>query len=129
MKKILLLATFIALLTACDKGKSQTHYSYSSDDGEFPKRELKIKNAANDIEIEMKGAATFNKELTTITSIKQGGYIKYRNADTTLNAKQESNLVIAIECKGKTISNTSYTGKEIIAEAAREVKKLQDKKN
>ncbi len=128
MKAILTCLTLLAVLASCDSNDSTTKYSYSfNDDGEI-KREMIAKNAQNDVEIEMEGTASFNAEGTVITGLTKNGHINYRNKDIKLMAIHTANgVTVDIKKNGRTISLTSDTGKEIMAEAIRDIKKLQDK--
>lgn len=128
MKAIITCLVLLAVLASCDSNDSRIKYSYSfNDDGDI-KREMITKNAQNDIEIEMEGNASFNADGTAITGLTKNGRINYRNKDITLTAAQtKNNISIAITKNGRTISETSDTGKEITAEAIRDIKKLQDK--
>ncbi|MHA3788084.1 hypothetical protein ACX0HA_07730 [Flavobacterium hauense] len=127
MKTILAIVTVI-LFVSCNSNDSNIKYSYSyNSEGEI-KREMVLKNALNDIEIQMEGNATFNTEGTTITTLTPGGSINYRNKKTEVRVTPAKNgVTVLIEENGNILSNTSDTGKEIITEVIRNVKKLQQK--
>lgn len=128
MKTIIVAALLFAALVSCESNDSNIKYSYSyNSDGEI-KREMVVKNSLNDIEIEMEGNAAFNHDGTEITSLTPGGYINYRNKNTEVSITPSKGAVkIIIEENGRKISYTSDTGKEIITEAIRNIKKLQQK--
>lgn len=87
-----------------------------------------VKNSLNDIEIEMEGNAQFNPQGTEITALTPGGYINYRNKNTEVKVTPSKDAVtIVIEQNGRKISKTSDTGKEILTEAIRNIKKLLQK--
>lgn len=126
--KTILTVLAILLLVSCDSNDSNVKYSYSfNSDGEI-KREMTVKNKLNDIEIEMEGNASFDKNDSTITAITPGGIINYRNKKAELKAITSKNgLTVTIEENGIKVSNTSDRGKEIQTEAIRYIKNLQKK--
>lgn len=128
MKTIIPILLLFAALASCNSNDSNIKYSYSyNSDGEI-KREMVLKNSLNDIEIEMEGNAAFNQDATEITSLTTGGYINYRNKNIEVKATPTKDAVaITIEENGRKVSTTSDTGKEIVTEAIRNIKKLQQK--
>lgn len=128
MKNIVAILVMVVLLASCDSNDNQIKYSYSFDsDGEI-KREMSAKNATTDIEVEMVGSATFSPDNTMITGLTPGGYINYRNENRELTVEPgKDGVKVTIEENGRAVSKVSDTGKEIIAEAIRHIKKLQDK--
>ena len=128
MKTILSLLSLFILLISCDSNDSETKYSYSfNNDGEIT-REMYVKNASHEIEIEMRGTASFNAGRTEIIGLTPEGNINYRNKDTELTAvPHKDGVKLRIEENGREISATSDTGKDIIKEAIRHIKKLQEK--
>lgn len=128
MKNIIATLILFVLLVSCNSNDSNIKYSYSfNSDGEI-KREMSAKNATTDMEIEMEGTAGFNAEGTLITGLTPGGSINYRNKKTELTVvPYKDSVKLTIEENGREISATSDTGKEVIAEAIRQIKKLQKK--
>lgn len=128
MKNTIAALAMLAVLASCNSNDSNIKYSYSyNSEGEI-KREMVIKNTTTDIEIEMEGNATFNPQGTLIIALTPGGTINYRNKNTVLKGiPSKDGVTITIEENGNKVSNTSDTGKEIIEEAIRNIKKLQQK--
>lgn len=129
MKNIILTLLLLIGLASCNSEDSKLKYSYSVNSDGMIRREMKVKNPVSDIEIEMEGEATFNTDKTAITGITKDGYIKYRDRKKELEITNENGkAVVSLQENGQTISVTSDTGKELIADAARQVNKLQNKK-
>lgn len=129
MKNIILTLLLLIGLVSCNSEDSKLKYSYSVNSDGMIRREMKVKNPVSDVEIEMEGEATFNTDKTAITGITKGGYIKYRDRKKELEITNENGkAVVSLQENGQTISVTSDTGKELIADAARQVNKLQNKK-
>lgn len=128
MKKVIAILCLLIVFAACNSNDSNIKYSYSyNSEGEI-KREMVVKNSLNDIEIEMEGNATFNSDGTEITGLTPKGFINYRNKKTEVKVIPSKEAVtITIEENGRPLSNTSDTGKELITEAIRNIKKLQQK--
>jgi hypothetical protein len=128
MKNIILAVFLILVLVSCNSNDSHIKYSYSfTKEGDI-KREMITKNATSDIEIKMEGTASFTADGTNFKGLTKGGFIEYRNKETELKVSYKNNgLAITIEQNGRKISNTSDTVKEIIAEAIRDIKKVQEK--
>jgi hypothetical protein len=128
MKKIIVALVMMASIVSCNSSDSKVKYSYSYNNDGKVKREMIQKNSQSDIEINMEGNATFSANETTITALSEKGFINYRNKDIKLNAvNDKKKVIITIKKNGTKISNTSDTGKEILTEAIREIKKLQGK--
>lgn len=129
MRTLLSAIVLLALLVSCNGADSETKYKYSVNGSGSLKREMRIKNSMNDIEIKMEGNASFNREGNEIKALTDEGYIKYRNKEVTLEAEVSENnkVMVTIEKNGSRITNTSDTGKEITAEAIRHIKSLQSK--
>lgn len=128
MKNIILILLLLTGLVSCNSEDSKVKYSFSVSGDGMIKREMKIKNPVSDIEIEMEGEATFTADKTEITGITKGGYIKYRDRKKELEVTNDDNkTVVNMQINGQPISATSDTGKELIADAARQVNKLQNK--
>ena len=128
MKKIIVALVMMASIVSCNSSDSKVKYSYSYNNDGKVKREMIQKNSQSDIEINMEGNATFSANKTTITALSEKGFINYRNKDIKLSAvNDKKRVIITIEKNGTKISNTSDTGKEILTEAIREIKKLQEK--
>ncbi|MNK16462.1 hypothetical protein D3C87_346280 [compost metagenome] len=129
MKNIILTLLLLIGLVSCNSEDSKLKYSYSVNSDGMIRREMKVKNPVSDIEIEMEGEATFNTDKTAITGITKDGYIKYRDRKKELEIINENGkAVVSLQENGQSISVTSDTGKELIADAARQVNKLQNKK-
>ncbi|RDI11197.1 hypothetical protein [Flavobacterium sp. AG291] len=128
MKTITTTLLVLLMIVSCNSNDSNVKYSYSYNSDGVIKREMTVKNNKNDIDIEMKGNATFNDDETAITQLTPGGSINYRNKDTKLTAaSSKEGIKISIEKNNSKISATSDTGKEIIKEAITHIKKLQQK--
>lgn len=128
MKNLIAALAMLAVLASCNSNDSNIKYSYSYNSEGGIKREMVIKNTVTDIEIEIEGNATFNPDGTLITGLTPGGSISYRNKNTVLKGvPAKDGVTITIEENGNKVSNTSDTGKEIIEEAIRNLKKLQQK--
>jgi len=129
MKNIILTLLLLIGLVSCNSEDSKLKYSYSVNSDSMIRREMKVKNPVSDIEIEMEGEATFNFDKTAITGITKDGYIKYRDRKKELEITNENGkAVVSLQENEQSISVTSDTGKELIADAARQVNKLQNKK-
>lgn len=129
MRALFSAIVLFALLISCNGTDSETKYKYSVNGDGRLKREMRIKNSLNDIEIKMEGNASFNTEGNAITALSDEGYIQYRNKEVTLAASvsEDNKVIIAIEKNGNKITNSSDTGKEITTEAIRHIKSLQSK--
>lgn len=129
MKKLTMLFA-AALLAACNGRTNESRYTYSVTDEGLAKREMTLQSPFTDVELEMAGNASFNTEQTVITGLTKGGYIKYRNEDITLTAKEtDGRVAITMQANGKKITASSDTGKETIKEAIKHIKMLQKKVN
>ena len=132
MKNIFIALLVTASLVSCNTSGSESKYPYTythtvNSNGSV-KRILVVKNPFNDIEVEMEGTAAFNDDGTAITSLSPDGYIKYRNKDSKLSiTAYNGKIIMTVENNGKKIPLTSDTGKEVIADAVKQVKKLQEK--
>ncbi len=128
MKNIILAVLLTIALASCNSNDSHVKYSYSfTKEGDI-KREMITKNATSDIEIKMEGTASFTSDGTSLTGLTKGGYIQYRNKETQMKVtSDEKGFTVTIQQNDRKISNTSDTGKEVIAEAIRYIKKLQEK--
>lgn len=129
MKKLLSAIALLAFLLSCNSADSEIKYKYSTNGNGVLKREMRIKNSLNDIEIKMEGTASFNTEGDMITALSDEGYIQYKNKEVTLAASvsEDNKVTVAIEKNGNKITNSSDTGKEITTEAIRHIKSLQSK--
>lgn len=128
MKKILLTLLVLLSLVSCNTEDSKIKYSYSVNSEGMVRREMAIKNPSTDTQIEMEGDASFSADGTSITGITTGGFINYRDKEKELKlTNKDGNVTINTTINGRKISLTSDTGKEIMADAARQVKKLQNK--
>lgn len=129
MKKISIIATLCVLLFSCSNSNdSNTKYSYSVNHNGEVHREMVLKNKLSDIEIKMEGNAVFDKNDSVISSITADGKIDYRNGNIKVKMEPSKNgVTLKIEENGNKISPTSDTGKEIMTEAIRHIKKLQHK--
>lgn len=126
MKKIIVTLLLMAGIVSCNTVDSKIKYSYSVNDEGMVRREMAAKNTLTDTEIEMEGNASFSADGTTITGITSGGFINFRDKKKELKIiNTEGSIVTHINISDRKISLTSDTGKEIMADAARQVKKLQ----
>lgn len=128
MKKIIVTLLLFAGLVSCNTEDSKIKYSYTVNNEGMVRREMTAKNAMTDTEIEMEGDASFSSDGSTITNITTGGFINYRDKEKELKIiNKDGKITTTININNRTISLTSDTGKEIMADAARQVKKLQNK--
>jgi hypothetical protein len=126
MKKIIVTLLLMAGIISCNTVDSKIKYSYSVNDEGMVRREMAAKNTLTDTEIEMEGNASFSADGTTITGITPGGFINFRDKKKELKIiNTEGSIATHINISDRKISLTSDTGKEIMADAARQVKKLQ----
>ena len=109
MKKariVLLALTLGVLFTACHFGRRHTTIVENTDN--------------NYIKIEYAGDVRFNSDGTSINSISPGGYIKYRNNDKKLEAKNNGMGGISYELSdGDQKLNLDENGRKFIAEAVK----------
>lgn len=128
MKNIIYTLLAVITLASCNTERKMSRYSYTVQDNGIIEREMKIDNRFTDIEIKMKGTATFDAEGTTITALSPGGYVEYKNDRSEMKAiKNGSTVNISIYKKGRQLSLSSEEGKQILTEAIKQVKNLQDK--
>lgn len=129
MKKIIITLLLITVLISCNTEDSKIKYSYSVNDEGMVRREMIAKNTLTDTEIEMEGNASFSADGTAITGITAGGFINYRDKEKELKIINNNGgtIVTTININDRKISLTSDTGREIMADAARQVKKLQNR--
>lgn len=129
MKKIIITLLLITVLISCNTEDSKIKYSYSVNDKGMVRREMIAKNTLTDTEIEMEGNASFSADGTAINGITAGGFINYRDKEKELKIinNNKGTIATSISINDRKISLTSDTGKEIMADAARQVKKLQNR--
>lgn len=129
MKKIIITLLLITVLVSCNTEDSKIKYSYSVNDEGMVRREMIAKNTLTDTEIEMEGNASFSADGTAITGITAGGFINYRDKEKELKIinNNTGTITTTININDRKISLTSDTGREIMADAARQVKKLQNR--
>lgn len=126
MKKIIVTLLLMPGIISCNTVDSKIKYSYSVNDEGMVRREMTAKNTLTDTEIEMEGTASFSADGNTITGITSGGFINFRDKKKELKIiNNEGSIATHINISDRKISLTSDTGKEIMADAARQVKKLQ----
>lgn len=128
MKNIIVTLLLLVSMVSCNTEDSKIKYSYSVNSQGMVRREMIARNAMTDTEIEMEGKAVFSADGNTITGITTGGFINYRDKEKELKiTSSDGKIVTNININDRKISLTSDTGKEIMADAARQVKKLQNK--
>lgn len=128
MKNIIVTLLLLASMVSCNTEDSKIKHSYSVNSQGMVRREMIARNAMTDTEIEMEGKAAFSPDGNTITGITTGGFINYRDKEKELKiTSSDGKIVTNININDRKISLTSDTGKEIMADAARQVKKLQNK--
>jgi|GEM_PF-1782628 len=123
MKKIVIAFIVTAALVSCN-------YNYSVDeDGKGNQlKKMSVKSPMTDVQLEISGDIQFNEQGTKITHISPGGFLKYYEDGKELKAENENGkITVTVYNKDGEISSGSEQGKQLLAEAIEEARKLQNK--
>jgi hypothetical protein len=110
MKTIRNLSVFLFILLLA----ASCHHSRSS---------YIVSDGKNELEIQSNGEIKFNEDETTIQSISNNGYLKYRNNDKKLLVRYTNNNELKYELSdnGQKLNPETPEGKKLIADAIQDM--------